>query len=137
MARKGQFTPELSRAGLARRKELAAQGKITIGRPKGVLGAKRIAKIKSRETFIDEVSKNAGLIAEELLKNTTAGDTKAGLGLLDRIGIGPTQKVEHEHKFSLIGLDCVRKSLNAAPEMIDATKDMRIIDTQVDVSDDE
>lgn len=129
----GRITKKTAAELAAYRKAIGRQG----GRPKGVLNTKTIAKINSRETFIEHVGKHAGRLADDLLRSSEAGDTRATLGALDRVGIIAVQKVEHEHKFSLIGLDGVRKSLNAAPEMIDATKDMRIIDTHIDVSDDE
>ncbi len=137
MVRKGQFTPEIARAALARRNEMRDKGLITIGRPKGSFGPKKQAKINSRESFIAAGQSIAGKLLNDLDRNSSAGDSKAALGILDRVGITPVQKIEVEHKFSLIGLDGQRKALTASPEMIDATKDMRIIETPLEVSDDE
>lgn len=135
--KKGAFTTESARAGHVRRAELVAQGKIKLGRPKGVLNKETIAKIQSRETFIEHVSKYAGKITDDLLRNSEAGDTRASLGLIDRVGIIATQKIEHEHKFSLVGLQTDRERLNAAPQTIDGNPAMRIIEAGPEVEEDE
>lgn len=120
--RRGGITRATSAAMKARRLELAAQGKIKIGRPKGSLNKETIAKINSRQTFVEEVSKQAGILANDLLRQSKKGDTRATLGALDRIGIAPVQQIKHEitHRFSLIDLSGERA-------LIDGNPDMRII----------
>ncbi len=137
MAHKGQFTPETSRAQKLRRNELAKAGKIKIGRPKGSLNLATIAKINSRETFITAGQKLAGKWLNDLDSASTNGDTRATLGALDRVGIIAVQKIEHEHKFSLLGLANERAQLANAPEVIDGNKDVRAIIVPPSVDDDE
>ncbi len=138
MVRKGQFTPEKSRESNARRNELARQGLIKLGRPKGSIGAKKQQEIQTREAFIAAGQTLAGKLLNDLDKNSTEGDTRAALGILDRVGIIAVQKVEHEHKFSLVGLADARKVLGAPENTpIDGNPSMRIIETPLEVSDDE
>ncbi len=133
MARKGGLTPEKSRVLAIRRRELVAQGKIKMGRPKGSLNLATIAKINSRESFITEGQKLAGKWLADLHRNSDEGDTRATLGALDRVGIIAVQKIEHEHKFSLVNLADARTQL--PPK--DVTHDMHIIETPINVSEDE
>lgn len=137
VTKRGTITPANARARLAQRNKLAAEGKIKLGRPKGVLNKSTIAAIQSRETFIEHVSKYAGKITDDLLRNSEAGDTRASLGLIDRVGIIATQKIEHEHKFSLVGLQNDRTQLNAGPQTIDGNPAMRIIEAGPDIEEDE
>lgn len=134
--RKGAFTAASARAANLRRAELATQGKIKIGRPKGVLNKETIAAIQSRKTFVEHVSKYAGKITDDLLRNSESGDTRASVALLDRVDIIATQKIEHEHKFSLIGLHDAR----AQSQIVDGNPDVRAIlpsTAQPDIEDDE
>lgn len=133
----GDFTPERARRALAVRDKLAAEGKIKLGRPKGVLGVKEQAKIKSRETFIEVMSTYGGRLADNLIRASDELDTRATIGALDRIGVIAVQKVEHDVKFSLVGLQTDREKLNAAPQTIDGNPAMRIIEAGPEVEEDE
>lgn len=76
-------SPRIAKS-LARRAELVAQGKIKLGRPKGVLNAKTIAKIKSKEAFDEAVRERAGLLADDLFRSSRNGDTQAAKVLLEQ-----------------------------------------------------
>ncbi len=106
MPRGAHFTPEFSR-------KVGLLG----GRPKGVLSPHTIAKIKSKETFAEEVAKKAGLIADSLLQNLVHNkDTSAGKELLERaFGKVPQALNVQTVQFSLKELAEYRKNLQNPP----------------------
>lgn len=112
------ITRENSLAMVERRRQLAAEGKIKLGRPKGVFNKATMAKINSRTAFVEEVTKKAGILANDLMRNSAKGDTKATLGALDRIGISPVQRVKLEGTvgFSLVELALQRPMLDGNPD---------------------
>lgn len=128
--RKRAMTRERALAMVARRKELG----IKSGRPKGVLNKATILKIQSRDSFVTEGLKHVGKVQDDLLRNSSAGDTRASLGFLDRVGIAPVQKVEGEIKFSLAELGKSREMIDGNADVIsvDAPKEDVEVPSQVE-----
>lgn len=109
----------------ARRALLGLQGKIQIGRPKSALGIKKRAAIRSEDAMVAAIVAQAGFIVDNLLVSTGEGDTRAGLGLLDRAFGKAVEKakIEVEHKFSLLELARKRAALQA-PRIIEHVDDV-------------
>lgn len=114
----------------ARLEELKAQGNIVLGRPKGVLNAKTIAKIKSKEAFDKAITERAGQLADDLLRNSQNGDTQATKVALEQAFGKPKDnslKDNLEAAFSL--LDFGRRAAlleQQSKQPIDGNKDMTV-----------
>lgn len=111
-----------------RRKELKASGAIILGRPKGVLNAKTIAKIKGKEAFDKAVAERAGLLADDLFRNSRNGDTQAAKVLLEHTFGKPKDNSLRDvvTAFSLLAFATHAANLGAQP--IDANKDVTKIE---------
>ncbi len=98
---KGGFTPAYL---MQRRRELSAQGKSHMGRPKSALGIKKRALIKTEEDMVKAIKEKSGFIVDNLIINTNAGDTRAALGLLDRAYGKAKERGEVKHTFDIYGV---------------------------------
>lgn len=112
----------------ARKAELKAQGFKIGGRPKGVLNAKTIAKIKGKEAFDKAVAERAGLLADDLFRNSRNGDTQAAKVLLEHTFGKPKDNSLRDvvTAFSLLAFATHAANLGAQP--IDANKDITKIE---------
>lgn len=92
------------------------------GRPKGVLNAATIQKIKDKRSMEAAIQKRAGRIVDNLLRGSDELDTQASKELLER-GFGKVvQPIDNTIKiFSLTGLA-------KEQDMLDGNKDLRILD---------
>lgn len=101
--KKHVLTREQALSLVARRRELGIRG----GRPKGVLGAKKRAAIKSAEAFVAATTEKLGDVADDLLINSRLGDTAASKVILDRTMGAVRQDMHLTGEFALKALHVV------------------------------
>lgn len=138
-------TARLMRSGLTgkemveRRRALSLIGKSHMGRPKSALGIKKRALIRTEEDMVKAIKEKSGFIVDNLMINAGDGDTRAGLGLLDRAYGKAKERGEVKHTFDIYGIargaehvEAIAVEKGASPSLVEAPRhEGKVIDVSV------